>query len=126
MYTLPIDNPALANIRFTYNETRTLVYIDGMGDKPPAGTAVVLEVEPGATNLGTFTVVSPFGPTLNTGLQYDGVSYKSTNNTQQENVGQLSGPSVPVPEPTAAAVLCTGVVGLGLRRRRGNRTANPV
>ncbi len=120
--TIPPDSPLVANIRFTYDPTYTLVYVDPMGGKVvvPTGTTTEVEVEPGATNLGTFTVVSPYGPPVDSGLYYDGVSYKSTNNSQQQNVGELSGPAVPVPEPAGAALLC---VGLGLIRRRTRRAA---
>ena len=123
--TIPPDSASVANVRYTYDLTDTLVYVDPSGGTVvvPAGTASQVEIEPGATNLGTFTVVSPYGPPLDTNLYYDGVSYKSTNDTQQQNIGQLSGPNVPVPEPTGAAVV---VVGFALARRRGRRAAATI
>ena len=118
-FTAPTDDPTLRNVRYTYDLPNTLIYVNGMGYKAPMGTTTTYTgLDESATDLGSFTVVSPYGPPLNTSLFYDGQTYKSTNDTQQQNLGLVSGPSVPVPEPTTAGLIGVGVAGLGLARRR--------
>jgi len=99
--TAPDDNPGLANIRFT--DTTVPVLINSL--------------------LGTFTVVSPFGPNT-IFASADGQAVNAANHQKLGNVSSVLVPA-PVPVPAALPLFGTGLAFLGYLTRKRKRAAHP-
>ena len=112
--TTPTDSAALQNIRFTYTGSNAYAV-----DNTTNANSIILAARP--DNLGTFTVVSPFGPTLGA-IQYDGQARKGTTDTITGNVGSTFGPSN-VPEPASLVLIAVGATGAFLARHRRRLTS---
>jgi hypothetical protein len=103
--TAPTDDPTLLNIRFTFTGSGSL----------------------SAQDLGTFTVISPDGPTTRS-VNFDGQATKDVpgdpnNNSVASNIGFVSAPDPEaVPEPSTIAALGAAMLALGVVRRRRNST----
>jgi len=102
--TAPIDNPALTNIRFT--DTTVDVLVNSI--------------------LGTFTVVSPFGPNT-IFASSDGQAVNAFNGKELGNVSSVSVPSAsPVPVPAALPLFGTGLGLLGYLARKKKRAVQAI
>lgn len=109
--TTPTDDPNLGNVRYAYIGPNNVVVA---GQPTTDSTYDLIGSEMG--NLGTFTLLSPYGTT--TQVNYDGQSFKGSNDTIQGNVGIVAAPSAVTPEPSSLVLLGTGLLSTAAAVRR--------
>lgn len=72
---------------------------------------------PAGTAIGTFTFQDMLGNDTGT-ISFGASSVKVSDNAPTANQGEVAGPATLVPEPLTSALIGTGLIGLGLLRRR--------